>query len=250
MENLENLFKLAEERSNSAICYLTTGSVNQLSEAQNLDSWLSDAPETWKRGSLKRFCDITLGKMVSPNLGENDNYYPYLKASSIQPKGNLVLDEEIRMPFTTREIEKLSIKQGDVLVVEGGSIGRTAYFSDDLPGWGFQNSLNRVRVKNQGYGRYASYIIEAARISGVFDAITSVSTIAHLTAEKLEQVRIVWPPYEDQVSISEDLHHELGNLYRLQELIGELIGVTSERMKARIAAAVTGQLNTGIYVNG
>ncbi|NKR77189.1 hypothetical protein GS491_06835 [Rhodococcus hoagii] len=102
----------------------------------------------------------------------------------------LALDDVNEMWFSTAELEKLSIQTGDVIVVEGGQggFGRAAHVDKDLPGWGFQNSINRLRPTENFDGRYIAFYLIALRASGFIRAYSNVVSMPHLTAEKLARI--------------------------------------------------------------
>src|SRR5699024_10914909 len=154
--------------------------------------------QSMKTAPLKYFASVTLGKMLQsdrPKPGQK--LLPYLKASSITEQG-LDTSNLQEMPFSCAEQKALDLRRDDVVVVEGGSIGRCAYISEDLPGVHFQNAINRVRPRLNVDGRYLRYSIEDLRISGYFEAVTNIATIRHLTAEKLAQSPISVHTYARQ----------------------------------------------------
>ena len=138
------------------------------------------------------------------------------------------------MSFTPDEIRRLQLRRDDVVVVEGGAgYGRSAVLSQPLNGWGFQNSINRVRV-HDGDGRFLNYCLLAAQASGYFAALINTATIPHLTAEKLAGVRIAWPVAEEQAVIADYLDTQTS---KIDALIGKqerLIETLAERRQSVI----------------
>lgn len=56
-----------------------------------------------------------------------------------------MLDSLKEMFFTDSEIEKCTVQQGDLLVCEGGDIGRAAIWDYDIP-MRIQNHIHRLRA--------------------------------------------------------------------------------------------------------
>ena len=94
--------------------------------------------------------DVTLDPgllivVLNPDIrGKERIFYKYMSVEFINgidfdiTTSNLYWDyfklESLReMPFTEEEFEKCSIKQGDLLVCEGGDIGRSAIWNYDIP---------------------------------------------------------------------------------------------------------------------
>jgi type I restriction enzyme, S subunit len=91
------------------------------------------------------------------------------------------------------------LRVGDLVVNEGGDVGRCATWTGGLDACYFQNAINRVRPRHKASARFLYYWLYNIKHAGFIDAIVSRTTIAHLTAEKLEA--IPWadaPPLEQQ----------------------------------------------------
>ena len=165
-----------------------------------------------KNVPLKYMSVISLGKMLQSTPARADQeVFPYLKASNLTENG-LDLSSLQQMPFSRREQEILQLQKDDVVVVEGGSIGRSAWISEDMAGIYFQNSINRVRPKIFTDGRYLKYAIESRRASGFFKAITNQATIRHLTADKLANTPVPYLNQERQRKIADYLDHETAEI--------------------------------------
>ncbi|MFJ6378297.1 hypothetical protein ACIQH9_21560 [Pseudarthrobacter oxydans] len=158
--------------------------------------------------------DVTLGKMLQPTRKSDDErLLPYLRAAHVQPHGRLDLSvESNEMWFSDQERTMLDLRAGDVVVVEGGAVGRGAYLSEDMPGWGFQNALLRLRARDGADGRFISYCLQSAVYSGEIEAICTAVSIAHFTAEKVGRFRIPDHDHTTQRAIAEYLDVETGEI--------------------------------------
>src|SRR5699024_6617522 len=110
-------------------------------------------PEGQRYTRIKLIATVSLGKTVQSRQKKSDVVQRnYVRAAHIQPHGRLVLDEQ-PMWFTQKELELLSLRAGDVLVVEGGAgYGRSVVLKQDMPDWGFQNHVIRVRPNTEVLG--------------------------------------------------------------------------------------------------
>ncbi|GAA1738882.1 hypothetical protein HF984_07290 [Rothia terrae] len=155
---------------------------------------------------LKRFADITLGKMITPADRGGMKLAPYIRAANVQPGGVLTYETDKKeMWFSSSELSYLELRKDDVLVVEGGAgFGRSAVLEEDLPGWGFQNSINRVRVRpGLADPHFIDFCIRSQLLFGDLNNLTNQSTIPHLTTEKLEITRIPLLEASQQKNISD-----------------------------------------------
>ena len=157
-------------------------------------------PTPWQESILKRDFEVTLGKMLQPEQGnEMETEEPYLRSANVQWDGVDVSDIKM-MWFAPREKKELLLRSGDLVVNEGGDVGRCATWSGELEACYFQNAVNRVRPRQQASARFLYYWLYNIKHAGFIDAIVSRTTIAHLTAEKLEA--IPWadaPPTEQHL---------------------------------------------------
>ncbi|GAA1606907.1 hypothetical protein GCM10009804_73620 [Kribbella hippodromi] len=197
-------------------------------------------PDKWQVGQVKTAATVTLGKMLQSKDSGSDVCAPYMRAANVQPDGVLALDDVSEMWFGEAELAQLSIRAGDVVVVEGGQggFGRAAYIDEDLPGWGFQNSINRLRPIDDFDGRFIAFYLIALRTSGFIRAYSNVVSMPHLTAEKLARIPIPLPPLEEQRAIADYLDNETARIDTLIEQQQRLIEMLGERRQAVIESAV------------
>ena len=198
-------------------------------------------PDGWRIGQVKHTATVTLGKMLQSQDSGGDVDAPYMRAANVQPDGVLALDDVNEMWFGKVELEQLSIQAGDVVVVEGGQggFGRAAYVDEDLLGWGFQNSINRLRPIGDFDGRFIAFYLIALRASGFIRAYANVVSMPHLTAEKLARIPIPLPPQEKQRSIADYLDRETARIDTLIEEQQCLIEMLRDRRSAVVDAALT-----------
>ncbi|MEU3308412.1 restriction endonuclease subunit S [Nocardiopsis sp. NPDC006832] len=241
----EEFIGLLRERRSGIIAAGVTG----FGLGEGLDdeetSWLGAPPDGWVRGQVKHFGAVTLGKMLQGSDKGSDVLAPYMRAANVQPDGVLALDDAKSMWFNPRELRSLDLRAGDVVVVEGGigGYGRAAFVAEPLEGWGFQNSINRIRPFQENDGRYLAYFLIMARQKGFITAYCNIVSMPHLTAEKLEAMPMFLPPPDVQRQIADGLDDQTARIDALIAKAEEHIALAKERHSALITAAVTGQID-------
>lgn len=154
----------------------------------------------WREKILKRDFIVTLGKMLQPQQKSPlETEEQYLRSANIQWTG-VDLSDIKTMWFSPQEKQDLLLLPGDLLVNEGGDIGRCAIWNGELSECYIQNAINRIRPRNGQSPKFLYYWLNSLKASGYLDAIVTRITIAHLTAEKLE--RVPWPDvplYEQRI---------------------------------------------------
>lgn len=205
--------------------------------------WLGEVPQHWDVGPLKRRYSVTLGKMLQPDAkSEQDVYSHYLRAANVQ-WGRVDVSDMNSMWFSPTETVTLRLEIGDLLVSEGGDVGRSAIWNGELKECYFQNSVNRVRPNENASTAYLYYWMATIKAKGYVDVLCNKSTIAHFTAEKVEAVPVPMPPLPEQTAIAAFLDKETAKIDALVEEQRRLIDLLREKRQAVVSHAVTRGLN-------
>lgn len=144
---------------------------------------------------------------------------PYLKAGHVQWSGIELPDELPQMWASSSDIEVLRPFVGDLLICEGGEVGRAAIVDAPLPEHTIiQNSLHLVRSSSTCDTRYLKYALEHIANSGWIDIACNKATIAHLTVEKLRELPAPFWEKHSQERIANFLDEKTA---RIDDLIAE-----------------------------
>jgi type I restriction enzyme S subunit len=142
------------------------------------------------------------------------------------------------------ERERFGLKQGDILICEGGAgIGQTAIWNAEIELCAFQKALHRLRPwTDDEVPRYLYYCMRIAVETGIILA-GGTATIPHLTGEQLRKYRFPKPPKAEQQAIVAFLDAETAKLDALITEAERAIELLQERRTALISAAVTGKID-------
>jgi type I restriction enzyme, S subunit len=205
--------------------------------------WLGEVPGHWEVTALKRGFNVTLGKMLQPESNSpDDELLPYLRAANIQWDGIESTDIK-QMWLSKRDRSQLRLEHGDLLVSEGGDVGRSCIWASELEYCYFQNSVNRVRARDGHSNRYLYYWISTVKDKGYIDVLCNKSTIAHFTAEKVAAVPVPLPTTDEQTQIAAFLDRETAKIDDLVAQQRRLMELLKEKRQAVISHAVTQGLN-------
>jgi type I restriction enzyme, S subunit len=205
--------------------------------------WLGEVPGQWKVTALKRGFNVTLGKMLQPESNSpDDELLPYLRAANIQWNGVESTDIK-QMWLSKRDRSQLRLEYGDLLVSEGGDVGRSCLWASELEDCYFQNSVNRVRARDGHSNRYLYYWLSTVKDKGYIDVLCNKSTIAHFTAEKVAAVPVPLPTSDEQTQIVAFLDRETAKIDELVAQQRRLMELLKEKRQAVISHAVTQGLN-------
>jgi type I restriction enzyme S subunit len=181
--------RLEEKRSTLITRAVTKGFDSNVSMKNSEIEWIGKIPEHWEIIPLKRDFEVQLGKMLQNEpKSDTDTHEYYLKSANIQWDG-VSLTPQVKMWFSESEKEKYLLKKGDLLVSEGGDVGRSCLYNDEYERCYIQNAINRVRPTGKVTTEYLYYFMKAMHHSGFVEIICNKSTIPHFTAEKVAEVR-------------------------------------------------------------
>lgn len=216
------------------------------SEYKQVDEgWLDVAPAHWDTFLIKRGFDVQVGKMLQTDQkSPAEIELPYLKARHIRERGNIVVDDLPTMWFNPDDRADYALEEGDVLVAEGGDVGRAAIWSGSDDEILYQNAINRIRPRNSDSPRFLYYWLTWLKNQGYIGILCHKATIAHYTAEKVENTPILLPPVEEQRSIADFLDFWTGNLNDLIDFKQRLLDLLEEKRLAFLTQAVTTGLDS------
>ena len=154
----------------------------------------------WTIMNFGDICETRLGKMLDKKRQDHLSQKYYLGNRHVQ-WGYYELDNLPQMGFSEQELEKFALKKGDLLICEGGEVGRCAIWQWDDRDIYFQKAIHRARInKNLATAEYIQYVMFFFSQNNGFKDYTTTSTIAHLTGVKLNKLPIPLPPLELQKS--------------------------------------------------
>jgi type I restriction enzyme S subunit len=204
-------------------------------------TWITEIPETWGIPPVLANFEIQLGKMLNSGATDGPEQYPYLRNTNVQ-WDEFDFDDIATMHFDADDRRKFELREGDVLVCEGGEVGRSAVWEDGSSICYYQKAIHRVRPRRSTNGRYLMYCLRAAAKMSVFAVEGNQSTIVHLTGEQLRAHRFPWPPSGEQDLIVARLDRAAAATTSAKEVVETQISLLIERRQALITAVVTGQL--------
>ena len=152
----------------------------------------------WQVEKFNDVCESRLGKMLDEKQQTGKHLRSYLRNINIQ-WANIDLSDVAQMDFNEKDREEFRLKNGDVLICEGGEVGRSAIWRDEMPECYFQKALHRARPNPKlAIPEYIIWLMFMMAQTGGLGDFTSQVTIAHLTGEKLKELVIPVPSMPQQ----------------------------------------------------
>jgi type I restriction enzyme S subunit len=157
-----------------------------------------DLPE-WEEKRLGELGEIKLGKMLDKAKNQG-NPVKYLR--NINVRWNAVdLHDLYEMNATESDLARFSIKDGDLLICEGGEPGRCAIWNKGANPFIFQKAIHRVRINADAVAQWIYFCLKSDADSGQLETYFTGTTIKHFTLQSVKHYLIPLPPLEEQQEI-------------------------------------------------
>jgi type I restriction enzyme S subunit len=191
-------------------------------------------PEDWEVSSVGQEFEIQLGKMLDAEKNTGV-LKPYIGNRAVQ-WGYFDVSDLSQMAMSHSDMEKFRLEVGDLIVCEGGEVGRSAIWDAPVEECYYQKALHRLRAKNNFNSQLMVAFLKYWTDFDLLSNYVSQTSIAHLTKEKFSQVPLPVPSTKEQRSIATALSDVDALIAALDKLIAK---------KRHLKTATMQQLLTG-----
>ena len=155
-----------------------------------------DLPESWRWCRLGTLFAHNTGKALNSANSEG-TLMTYITTSNLY-WDRFELDSLKEMPFTDSDIEKCTVTKGDLLVCEGGDIGRSAIwmFDEDIR---IQNHIHRLRPYISLDNRFYYYVMFMWKQMGLIGG--QGIGLQGFSSKALHNLIVPIPPVDEQTKI-------------------------------------------------
>ena len=158
-------------------------------------------PNYWKWVQIKEIFIHSAGKALNSSNTEGKKY-PYITTSNVY-WNSFVLENLKTMYYKDSEIEKCSATKGDLLVLEGGDIGRVAIWNYDYD-IRIQNHIHRLRPLNGVNVEFYYLVFFLYKNSNSIEG--RGIGLQGLSANRLKSLVVPLPTYHEQLIIVEAIN--------------------------------------------
>jgi type I restriction enzyme S subunit len=181
---------------------------------------LPQLPANWAWVRFRTLArEMCLGKMLDREKNKGVAR-PYLRNANVRWYG-FDLDDLNQMRFEPDEEERYGLKDGDLVICEGGEPGRAAVWGSPISSMMIQKALHRVRLLPGYRGLFALHFLRHASMNGHLGHYFTGTTIKHLPAEGLEIVPFPLCSAEEQAQINDELESRLCVLDELDKAVDQ-----------------------------
>jgi type I restriction enzyme S subunit len=155
-----------------------------------------EIPDNWLWCNLGLLFNHNTGKALNSS-NSTGKALTYITTSNVY-WNRFELNNLKSMPFADSELEKCTVKKGDLLVCEGGDIGRAAIwnFDDEIR---IQNHLHRLRVYDNVETIFYYYVLYLYKLKGKING--KGIGLQGLSSSALHSIIVPVPPIAEQKKI-------------------------------------------------
>lgn len=156
-------------------------------------------PKAWPVVNFASFGECRLGKMLDKKKQTSEFQRPYLRNVNVQ-WDRVDTYDLLTMDINPKEQATLLLREGDVLICEGGEIGRAAVWHGQIEECYYQKALHKLdpdltKVRPD----FVVWLLWHLAQSGALLGSSTHATIAHLTGVQLKNLKVIAPPVEIQI---------------------------------------------------
>ena len=190
--------------------------------------------EEWEDSTVGREFDVALGKMLDSDKNTGITK-PYIGNRAVQ-WGRIDTAELRTVRLSRGDMERYRLEKGDLLVCEGGEVGRAAVWNSPLDECYYQKALHRLRSRRGMNSQFMAATLELWARQGALENYVTQTSIAHLPRERFIGVPLRVPPIPEQTAIATVL----------SDMDAELVALEERRDKTRaLKQAMMQELLTG-----
>jgi type I restriction enzyme S subunit len=243
----ERLIDLLQEKRQALIARAVTKGLDP--DVPMKDSgieWLGAIPEHWTTKRLKHLGRVHSGLAKGRKLEGPTVSLPYLRVANVQD-GYLDLNDIAEIDVLPNEIERYSVRSGDVLMNEGGDndkLGRGAVWRGQVDPCLHQNHVFVWRPHLSLHGDWVALCTQSSNLKYYFQSRSKQSTnLASISSSNLKEATVPLPPDREIEAILSVARSGLETLQWVHNSIRHQIDLLREYRQALITEAVTGKLD-------
>ena len=198
-----------------------------------------EIPDNWEWCKITEIAETLLGKTLDRDK-DKGNFVKYLCAVNVQwGKFDLSIQKQFRIE--DKDMERYSVIKGDLLVCEGGDVGRSAIWENDCITF-YQNALHRLRFKRDIKQYFYLYTLMYYKSKGYIDDVCKGVTIKHFTQNAMQSLWFPLPPLAEQQRIIVEVERWFALIEQIEQDKADL-QVTIKQTKSKILdLAIHGKL--------
>ena len=198
--------------------------------------------DAWTWRSLGELFEIGAGKTMSAAARSGTDKTPFLRTSNVL-WNQIDLSAVDEMSIPDHELQTKLLRPGDLLVCEGGEIGRAAIWNGEVETMSFQNHLHRLRpIVEEVEPRFYVYLLQSAFTQlGIFEGAGNKTTIPNLSRSRLAALHVPRPMLDEQQAITAALARVRDAIKTHDQIIALALDLKRTTMRSLFTQGLRGE---------
>lgn len=198
-----------------------------------------EVPKGWVWCRLGDVFSHNTGKALNSSNKEGENL-TYITTSNVY-WDRFELNDLKKMPFTNSELEKCTVSKGDLLVCEGGDIGRSAIWNFDYD-IRIQNHIHRLRPISEANVHFYYYVLMYNKQAGLIGG--KGIGLMGLSSGELDKMIVPLPPIKEQCRITKEIEKLFAIVSLIEEDESDLKNAIQKAKSTILDLALSGRLTS------
>ena len=199
----------------------------------------------WRDALIGEVGQVISGLTKNPKREALPRKMPYLRVANVYAN-ELRLDQIEYIGVAEKEVEKLLVRRGDLLVVEGNGspdqIGRVALWDSSIPDCVHQNHLIKVRLAAEVAPEWALiWLLSPGGRREIEQVSSSTAGLHTLSTGKISRLPIPVPPLDEQHRIVAEVDRRLSIVREVEAEVDANLKRAQALRQAVLARAFAGQ---------
>ena len=199
----------------------------------------NDVPNGWTLCQLGDVFSHNTGKALNSS-DRNGKNLTYITTSNVY-WDRFELNDLKTMPFTDSELDKCTVSKGDLLVCEGGDIGRSAIWNFDY-NVRIQNHIHRLRPIGEANVRFYFYVLMYNKQAGLIGG--KGIGLMGLSSGELDKMVVPLPPINEQSRITDEIERLFQAITLIEQDCSDLKNAVQKVKSKILVLALSGHLTS------
>ena len=198
-----------------------------------------EVPKGWVWCRLGDVFSHNTGKALNSSNKDGENM-TYITTSNVY-WDRFELNDLKEMPFTDSDLEKCTVSKGDLLVCEGGDIGRSAIWNFDYD-IRIQNHIHRLRPIAEANVYFYYYVLMYNKQSGLIGG--KGIGLMGLSSGELDKMIVPLPPIKEQCRITDEIEKLFAIVSLIEKDESDLKNAVQKAKSKILDLALSGKLTS------
>lgn len=207
---------------------------------------MAELPEKWVWTRTEELGEVTGGLTKNSKRTKMTTTLPYLRVANVY-SNELRLDELKYIGIDSQEINRVLLKEGDLLVVEGNGsvdqIGRVAIWNGNISPCVHQNHIIKVRFQIVEIGKFVLFwLLSFEGRNQITKVASSTSGLYTLSISKVASLYIPLAPLPEQKAIVQEIETRLSICDKVEQDIEDNLVIAEALRQSILKKAFEGKL--------